>query len=63
MIAKIEAKMIVAIKVNFSKPLLVWKPAFQLSAPPKTPPALASDFCNKTTATIRTDRIICIYGK
>lgn len=61
--AKSIAKTIVALKITFSKPLLVWYPAFQLSAPPKAPPELASDCCTKIDATINMAKTICIYGK
>lgn len=48
--AKSTDKTMVILKMNFSKPLLVWYPAFQLSFPPKAPPELASECCTKTEA-------------
>jgi len=61
--AKSIPSIIDVLKINFSKPLLVWYPAFQLSAPPKAPPALASEFCTKIDATRSTARTNCMYGK
>src|SRR3989344_7292273 len=45
-----------------SKPRLVWKPALQLSAPPKAPPSDDPDCWSKMAAAKRTERPICIYG-
>ena len=61
--AKSTASTMVILKMAFSKPRLVWYPAFQLSAPPNTPPALASDFCIKIAAVKSTASTICIYGR
>ena len=56
--AKRIAKTIVKLNKNFSKPLLVWKPEFQLSPPPKDPPTPASDLCRRTVVTRSTESII-----
>ena len=57
-IAKRIARIIVALKVNFSKPLLVWKPELKLS--PMAPPIPAAVCCSKIPTDKSTAKMTCI---
>jgi len=60
--AKRIAMIIVATKMNFSAPRLVWCPDENPSPPPKAPPRPASDCCRRTPPMRRIDNTIWMYG-
>ena len=60
--AKSIAIIMVAIKITFSLPLLVWRLDEKLSPPPKALPKAASDCCTNTANIRSKDSTICTYG-